>query len=974
MGLVAKLVGLAAILFASYFAVLSILLLIDSFALYLGLGFGAPGSPFPAEAVSLVTTISVLIVFTVPAFLAMFGHAGTWFRHVISKSAKWLGVALTGAVLLDFGSEAFSAVQVRPGLVSGTEAVSLVAVFGILVLGFGSPLTLLRLAEAAVGAATRLPRMMLRVVRRKENSAAVELQLAPTKRLRERDEGAVMKNEALRFQRLAHSLASLGCTVEFGLRFRERRGKALLMARGREEKAALELRLLSVAKAYLYDSKPVPVREEAAAALCRCTVRLSGPPELSPDPLEPLARFFIENGFEGDYSVVIRRHLVNPVSKLIAAREQRRLAKESGKQKSSTSLAGVQTSTTVQDHSSQVEQEGASKEVERRSSGQALEAWVFITAHGRTIGESAKTAQTAAETLRSSLSSHRQKQELKLRRCRRPFASLSPRGGPSVILPSEAAPLVWIPQMSMGTQVEPSVEFELPPELPGEIELGEVVTRSGRSGHMARVRLDDLTSHIFYSGKTGSGKTTSCFALLLALHRLGVPFLVVEPVKAEYRSLAGAVRGLQVFTLGDEDTAPFRLNIFEPPQGVKVQTHLENLEAAWTASFTMYAPLPYMIKPILFETYRAAGWDVKGDRRGRPVTLADFLVQAEKAARSSGYEPKVAMDIEAALRNRIVSLTYGAKGDMFNAVSSIPVEVLLRRPTVLELKGITNSEEKAFVAALILSNVAEYVEAKGESKQLRHLTLVEEAHRLVPNVSTEKGDPEAADSRRRMVEQFGDMLAEVRAYGEGLAIVEQIPTKILPDAIKNTGTKVAHRVPADDDRRVLAGAMGMTEEQSQVLVALKPGEAVVHVPSHPLPVRVVVPDRAAELGMRAGEMGDEAVRELMTEFYLKNPLPRAPSSIVNEKLRTIVDSEWFRVKFVKGYREMLRSGSPDALLDLATEVARRLSGDSEEFSLNTERLLRMGAEFHLGLDDEDRVRFPREAMRYMERAASGRRG
>src|SRR5205823_7802016 len=107
----------------------------------------------------------------------------------------------------------------------------------------------------------------------------------------------------------------------------------------------------------------------------------------------------------------------------------------------------------------------------------------------------------------------------------------------------------------------------------------------------------------------------------------------------------------------------------------------------------------------------------------------------------------------------------------------------------------------------ILSNMVEYLEAKGASKGLRHFTLVEEAHRLLPNISTEKGDPEAADARRIMVQHFANMLSEVRAYGEGLGVVEQIPTKILPDAIKNTGTKIAHRVPAADDRGVLAGAM-----------------------------------------------------------------------------------------------------------------------------------------------------------------------
>ena len=43
---------------------------------------------------------------------------------------------------------------------------------------------------------------------------------------------------------------------------------------------------------------------------------------------------------------------------------------------------------------------------------------------------------------------------------------------------------------------------------------------------------------------------------------------------------------------------------------------------------------------------------------------------------------------------------------------------------------------------------------------------------------------------------FADLLAEVRAYGEGLVIAEQIPAKLIPDAIKNTAVKIVHRLPA----------------------------------------------------------------------------------------------------------------------------------------------------------------------------------
>ena len=52
-------------------------------------------------------------------------------------------------------------------------------------------------------------------------------------------------------------------------------------------------------------------------------------------------------------------------------------------------------------------------------------------------------------------------------------------------------------------------------------------------------------------------------------------------------------------------------------------------------------------------------------------------------------------------------------------------------------------------------------------------------------------------------ERVVSLLAEVRAYGQGIMIVDQIPTKLAPDVIKNTGLKIAHRIVSGDDRAVL---------------------------------------------------------------------------------------------------------------------------------------------------------------------------
>src|SRR5205085_4534905 len=111
------------------------------------------------------------------------------------------------------------------------------------------------------------------------------------------------------------------------------------------------------------------------------------------------------------------------------------------------------------------------------------------------------------------------------------------------------------------------------------VRLGPVLDGGGETGNELALAPGDLTKHALVVGVTGSGKTNTCFRLLEQAWAggRGVPFLVIESAKSEYRSLLHdpAFRGLRVFTVGDETTAPLRLNPFEVPAGVLVQSHLD---------------------------------------------------------------------------------------------------------------------------------------------------------------------------------------------------------------------------------------------------------------------------------------------------------------------------------------------------------------------------------------------------------------
>lgn len=99
--------------------------------------------------------------------------------------------------------------------------------------------------------------------------------------------------------------------------------------------------------------------------------------------------------------------------------------------------------------------------------------------------------------------------------------------------------------------------------------------------------------------------------------------------------------------------------------------------------------------------------------------------------------------------------------------------------------------------------------------------LVEEAHRLLSKTA-----PGENPSKKQSVEMFTDMLAEIRKYGESLVIVDQIPNKLTPDVLKNTNTKIIHRIFAADDKEAVGNTVMLKDEQKEFLSSLPAGCAV----------------------------------------------------------------------------------------------------------------------------------------------------
>jgi hypothetical protein len=389
------------------------------------------------------------------------------------------------------------------------------------------------------------------------------------------------------------------------------------------------------------------------------------------------------------------------------------------------------------------------------------------------------------------------------------------------------------------------------------------------------VSLAALSRHLFIAGVTGTGKTNTCLRLLRGLHAQGVPFLVIEPAKREYRELALATtedlgseplaRQLVVYSAASDEGAPFRINPFEVENGTTIAEHVDLLRAVFSASFgDMWTPLPQVLEQCMVLVYQNRGWDLFSDRNHRLAegedralafpTLRELAASVDEIVDGLGFDPEARDRVRGSLATRINGLRVGSKGALFDTRHSLSMSSLLERPTILELERLADESDKAFLMGLLFIRLVEFRRGQRRAAQrgsapgdaLQHMLVIEEAHRLLTNVGVGNGAESSA--RAQAVESFSNLLAEIRAYGQGITVVDQVPTKLASDVVKNTNLKIAHRIVDEADRKLLGGSMSMSPGQLAGLASLARGEAAVFGDGDDAPVLVYMtgpPDPAS---------------------------------------------------------------------------------------------------------------------------------
>ena len=466
-------------------------------------------------------------------------------------------------------------------------------------------------------------------------------------------------------------------------------------------------------------------------------------------------------------------------------------------------------------------------------------------------------------------------------------------------------------------------------------------------GQRAYFELAKLSKHAFVSGVPGSGKTNTMLHMATTLVNRGVPILVLEPAKHEYRALLNArlSQEVRVFSPGGELAFPLRVNPFQIPHGVTVGHHIGRLCAVFGASFPLVESLPFILDRSVEAVYAKHGWTPKdrslpGDPRDWP-TLSELYDQMRVEIDRESYSGEVRGNLNAALRMRIGALLRRELGELFDVPRSTfePGE-WLHMSAVVELEALGRSESN-FLTLLLLLLVRESLMVDADYTgplPVRHVIFIEEAHNLVAP-KAEEVSGEDADPKLAATAFLSDMLREVRAYSEGIVVADQLPTAIAPEVLKNTGLKVALRMTSADDRQLLGSMMAASGVQLERMATADPGGALVLYEGLQRPFEI----RMAEWLGTPGTPEYVAGREEREVAATSLPADRLAERLVDE------GAPWYR-----SLRFQVPRNDADAMRAAIADIDRRFSG---AFAA----LARLGRELPDAVGDKDvHQRFSRE--------------
>ena len=412
---------------------------------------------------------------------------------------------------------------------------------------------------------------------------------------------------------------------------------------------------------------------------------------------------------------------------------------------------------------------------------------------------------------------------------------------PHLVTAEEMAPFAVLPVLYPGENLEMPKETVPPPQ--DGLLIGKDIL-----GHEIFLPWRHLAKHAFLAGMPGSGKTNTMMYLVSEIYKAGIPVLVLEPAKKEYRVLTTlpGMKNISLFSPCANSMFPIHINPFEFPIGMKLADHINRLLDVFNGTFELDPPFPMLLTEGIQNCYERLLWlpgMINSGELEYP-TMSMLYAEIDKLLDKYKYGDEVRDNLKSVLQVRIGSLMAREMGDIFDVPrSTFRPEEWLNKSAVIELASLGTAPSN-FMILMLMTLIREVLDIKayepGPDKKPRHIVFLEEAHNLIANTSVQEGGK--TDPKISATAYITKMLAEVRALGEGIVIADQLPTAMAPEVIKNTSLKIGLRLTSQDERELLGSTMSADGVQMEKMGVFTPGYCLVSYEDLLKPFEMQIPE------------------------------------------------------------------------------------------------------------------------------------
>jgi DNA helicase HerA-like ATPase len=107
----------------------------------------------------------------------------------------------------------------------------------------------------------------------------------------------------------------------------------------------------------------------------------------------------------------------------------------------------------------------------------------------------------------------------------------------------------------------------------------------------------------------------------------------------------------------------------------------------------------------------------------------------------------------------------------------------------------------------------------------RYVIIIEEAHNILGSDTNAMPSPDVADPKTYVTKAVSRALVEFRGLGVAVVIIDQVPSKLAPEVIEATTSKLAFRQVGEENRKALGAPMLAGKIEFEEFARLLPGEA-----------------------------------------------------------------------------------------------------------------------------------------------------